>query len=461
MSSKLEKKKLIGWIISIIVPILVGFAPVTEVFTPSLKLFFMITLFVILIIAFELLPLLVSAVLMPSLYLMSGLVPVETAFGSWTNTTVWIVVGGFIFSNILDECGLLRRIAYFVVRKCGGTYKGAVFGCFFIGLILNIITFCNGWLVASALVYGVCKAMDLKPSKESALLCFAGTIGATGSTIFLYYPAYYSMIETAIRNFIPDYTMTMFDSFIYNGFCLILFIILIFIFMKIYRIKESNLSFGKDLFDKKYKELGEMTTKEKKAIVLIILLLIYLFSTRFTGLPAAYGFMVIPFIMFLPGIELGTQKSIERLNFSTVFFVATCLGIGIVGAEVGVEEFLTSIAVPMLEGKSILTACIAFMIFGMIMNFFMTPMAMLGGLALPFAQIAMSLEMSPIATCMILLLTCEMVFLPYQSAGNLIMYSYGMMSMKDFFIQQAVKSLVMFVGFIAVLYPLWNLFGLM
>lgn len=42
-------------------------------------------------------------------------------------------------------------------------------------------------LVASVLVYGVCKAMGLKPSKESALLCFAGTIGATGCTVCLYY----------------------------------------------------------------------------------------------------------------------------------------------------------------------------------------------------------------------------------------------------------------------------------
>lgn len=84
---------------------------------------------------------------------------------------------GLVLSAVLEECGLLKRIAYYVILKCGGTYKGTVFGCFIIGIILNLITFCNGWLVASVLVYGVCKAMGLKTSNESALICFAGDAG--------------------------------------------------------------------------------------------------------------------------------------------------------------------------------------------------------------------------------------------------------------------------------------------
>ncbi len=460
MNTRVDKKKLIGWLMSILIPVIIAFVPVSGDFTDSLKMFFMISLFVILIIAFELLPLLVSAILLPSLYMISGIVPIATAFGSWTSTTVWMVLGGLIFSNVLDECGLLKRIAYYVISKCGGTYGGAVFGCFFIGIILNMITFCYGWLVASALVFGVCKAMDLKPSRESSLLCFAGTIGATGATIFMYYPGYYAIIETSIRKFIPDYSMTMLSTFIYNGFSVVLYGLTLLILMKVYKTKKMDMKFGRELFDEKYKELGKMSSKEKKAVVMIVLLLVYLFTARFTGLPAAYGFMSIPFLMFMPGIELGDNKTIGRLNFPMVFFVSACLGIGVVGAEVGFGEFLTNIAVPMLSGKSPLVACIAFMLFGIIANFFMTPFAMLGGLSLPFAQMAVSLGISPIAVVMILLFSCEILILPYQSAGNLIMYSYGMMPMKDFVKQEGLKALIMIIGFIVVMYPLWSLFGL-
>jgi di/tricarboxylate transporter len=456
-----DKKKMIGWLISILIPVIIALIPVSANYTESLKMYFTITLFVILIIAFELLPQLISAFLLPSLYLISGLVPAGIAFSSWTGTTVWMVLGGLIFSIVLDECGLLKRIAYYVISKCGGTYNGAVFGCFFIGIILNLITFCYGWLVASPLVFGVCKAMDLKPSRESSLLCFAGTIGATGTTIFLYYPGYFAIMEAAIREFIPNYSMTIFSSFIYNGFSVVLYLLTLLILMKVYKTKEMNMKFSIELFDEKYRELGKISSKEKKAVVMIVLLLVYLFTTRFTGFPAAYGFMSIPFLMFLPGIEIGDNNTIGKLNFSMIFFVSTCLGIGIVGAEVGFGEFLTNIAVPMLSGKSPLVACIAFMLFGTIANFFMTPFAMLGGLSLTFAQIAVSLGISPIAAVMILLYSCEILVLPYQSAGNLIMYSYGLMPMKDFVKQESLKAVIMIIGFIVVMYPLWNVFGLM
>ena len=456
-----DKKTLIGWLISILVPCIIFMIPTNDFFTADLKLFLIITLFVILIIAFELLPQLIAAFLMPSLYLISGLVPVDIAFGSWTSTTVWIVLGGLVFANVLDDCGLLKRIAYFVIRKCGGTYMGAVFGCFVIGCILNIITFCNGWLVASALVFGVCKAMDLKPSKESSLICFAGTIGATGATVFLYYPGYYALIETSIRNFIPDYTMGMFETFKYNGIGLPLFVLMIFIMKKIYRIDSKSMKFNKKLFDNKYKELGPVTIDEKKAIVMIILLLSYLFSTQFTGFPSAYGFMLIPFVMYLPGIGIGKIETLKKINFPTIFFVATCLGIGTVGAAVGFGDFLQAIAVPLLAGKSPLLACIVFMMFGMIANFFMTPYAMLGGLSLPFAQIAVSLGMNPVVAVMILLWACEILYLPYESAGNLIMYQYGLYPMKEFVRTEGLKSIVMIIAFIIIMYPMWNLMGLM
>lgn len=461
MSTSADKKKRIGWAVSILIPVIIAFIPVSGDFTESLKRFFMITLFMIMIIAFELFPLLVSAILLPSLYIVSGIVPAATAFGSWSNTTVWMVLGGLIFSTVLDECGLLKRIAYFVIRKCGGTYGGVVYGCFVIGILLNLVTFCYGWVIAGALIFGVCKAMDLKPSRESSLVCFAGTIGCTGSTVFLYYPSYYSMIETSLQEFVPEYSMGMFTTFLYNGCFIIWCLLTLFILMKVYKTKKMDGKLNRKIFDEKYEQLGKMSKKEKKAVAMIVLLFAWLFSSNFTGLPAAYGFMTIPYLMFVPGIEIGDKEIIGRINFSMIFLVAACLGIGVVGASVGFGDFLTNIAVPFLSGKSVLVVCISFMLLGMIANFFMTPLAMLGGLSIPFAQIAVSLGINPVVACMILVYACEMLFLPYESNGNLIMYEYGMMPMKDFIKQEGLKTLIMFVGFIVVMYPLWNLFGLM
>ena len=455
------KANLTKWLIAFIVPVLVWLIPTTAVFSADLRLFFVITVFAMLIIAMELLPTLVASIMLLTLYALSGIVPVSTAFSSWTNTTVWMILGGLIFSNVLDECGLLKRIAYFIITKFGGTFTGAVFGCFTVGIVLNIITFCNGWIVACALVYGVCKAMDLKPGREACLVCFAGTAASCGSTVFLYHPGYVSMLETALNNFIDGYSMSLFTPFIYNGWFALWCIVTILIFLKLFNVKESGLRFSREVFDEKLAEMGPMSRQEKKAVGVVVVLLVYLISCQFTGLPAAYGFMTIPYLMFFPGLDLGSGETIKRTNLSTIFFVAACLSIGSVGNAVGFGDFLTGVAIPLLEGHSKLIVCIAFMIFGMLANLVMTPLAMLGGLAIPFAQVAIALGISPIAAVMILLYTCDMVFLPYEATGNLIMYTYGMMPMKDFIKQEGLKSLVMGIGFICVMYPVWNLLGLM
>ena len=142
MEKNTNRKTIIGWGVTILLPLIIGVIPVQGMFTEDLRKFFMITVFVILIIAFELIPKLAASILLPTLYLVTGLAPVEVAFGSWTNTTVWMVLGGLVFSAVLEECGLLERIAYFIITKCGGTYVGTVFACFVIGIILNLITFC-------------------------------------------------------------------------------------------------------------------------------------------------------------------------------------------------------------------------------------------------------------------------------------------------------------------------------
>ena len=94
--------------------------------------------------------------------------------------------------------------------------------------------------------------MGLKPSKESALVCFAGTIGATGCTVCLFYPGYFSIMEESIREFIPDFTMTMTSSFKYNGWFVLWSVLLIFIMMKIYRIRNEKINIRKEYFEEQY-----------------------------------------------------------------------------------------------------------------------------------------------------------------------------------------------------------------
>lgn len=126
-----QKKNIVLFGITLLFPALIWLIPVSELFTKELHLYFMVTLFVILLMAFEIVPMLVSGMALGTLYFMFNVVDLQTAFLYWTTPMTWMIFGGLIFSAVLEQCGLLSRIAYWIIYKCGGSFNGAVFGVFF------------------------------------------------------------------------------------------------------------------------------------------------------------------------------------------------------------------------------------------------------------------------------------------------------------------------------------------
>ena len=94
----------------------------------------------------------------------------------WTGgTTIFMIIGAFVFSNLLDECGLLRRISYWTIVKLGGSFTGMVFAVFLAGAILSLLTFNNGYMVEVFLAYSVC--VTLKPVSYTHLKVKGGLCG--------------------------------------------------------------------------------------------------------------------------------------------------------------------------------------------------------------------------------------------------------------------------------------------
>ena len=64
-----DRSLLVKWAVTIIIPLLVCLIPLNEMYTQTMRLYFVTTLFVIFLFAFETLPTLISALLLPALYL--------------------------------------------------------------------------------------------------------------------------------------------------------------------------------------------------------------------------------------------------------------------------------------------------------------------------------------------------------------------------------------------------------
>lgn len=122
-----------------------------------------------------------------------------------------MILGAIILGNALDECGLLRRIALKCISKCGGTCNGTLYGIYLVGVVAAFLTFTQAYMVMITLTFGICRAMNLEKTLQSALECFCGMIGAVTPCTFMYNPTYLALGDAGIRIVVSDFTSQWWD----------------------------------------------------------------------------------------------------------------------------------------------------------------------------------------------------------------------------------------------------------
>ncbi len=463
------KKQVISWIISIVVASLFLLIPVTETFTAEIRMYLAITIGTVLLIIFDVLPKMFIAILLPTLYTVTNLAPMSTSFAAYAAPNLWMVLGALYLGKIMEDTGVLNRICYRLIIMMGGSFSGAVFGAFISTLVINWVTFGAGWVVALPVVLGLIKALNLKPGKESALICFAGCAGAIDSGVAWFIPQNKVMYDSFVSLVDPNFGgVQFFTPIIYNWFayvaCILCIVILLFFYNRSAKKSGEMAITGntKEHFKKLLDEQGKISPNELKALTLFVIILAGCILSTWTGINSNYLFMVVPYLAFLPVIGCGKTAvdSLKNLNLDGLFFAVSCLAIGNVGNLVGFNTWLASVAVPIVSGRGMLFTCLLMFLIIVVGNFALTPGALLAGFGSSFVTIAAAVGMTPVASLFLLNYSANAIFLPHEITGYLIMFGMGYWPMKDFVKGQAVKSVVYILGFIFIMYPLWSVMGL-
>ena len=401
----------IKWIAAILMPICIYLIPVNDIFTFEMRAFLVATVFVLSLAAFELLPNLLVGLLLPVMYVILGAVPVSGALGIWSGSfMIFMVIGGMIFANALDESGLLRRIVLWAGTKCKGSFLKLLMALMVAGLLVMAISFAGAWMITLVLCYGVVKALHLENTKEGILIMIVSQIVSTASLNFIYNPTAIALWGGGAQMADPTFEMKWWMQYVYDAPLIVIQFIIVFIFYKLYK----------------------------------------------------YAFILIPMLFFLPGIDVATkQKSLDTVNLGFIVFIASCMGIGTVGAAVGIGPAISTYVAPMLSGcpkPVFLFLCI---VFGIIMNILMTPSAMQGMFPGPLAALGQGIGIaSPLIPFMAMFFANDMVFFPYENAYLLVMFGFGVMSMKEFMKYNVIKMGITLVLFWVLVLPWWYLLGL-
>ena len=356
-----DRKKLIKWIISTMMMFIPMLMQVNENYTTDIRIFFMITILVIMIWAFELMPLAAPALVLPIVYISCGLATPVQAFSPWT---------------IVDGINL---ISYSIARN------------------LNI---------------------------------------------HLSWVEY--MKEMGIMTFLLSAVYIIAILFFYKGNAGI--------------FKKENHFKTKEYFDKEHSKLGKMTISEKKVIFVLAIMVAILCTSSIHKISAGWVFAIGAFCFYLPGINVAEDKDLKSINMPMIILMTGAMTIGAVSMATGTEVFIGKILTGYLTGSSFTIVSISWLI-GVVVNFLITPLAAASALTQPEAAIQNGI--SPTVILNSYAVGLEQIIFPYEYVLPLMMFSYGVMSLKEFIKIYLLKMVLSIVFLLIICVPYWELLELL
>ena len=456
----LTNKAKIQWAIVVASIIVIMLIPTTETFTGAGRSFLAITIPAILCMIFSLLNNAVIALLLPIIYVTFGVLDFAQAYNAWTGNVVWSALGCFVISNAMERTGLMKRISYRCILWTGASYKGIVYGLIIAGFVINIISAGSTGLVFATMAfsYSLCKSFDLGKSKASCGIMLAGMVGMITVGHFIYTPASIGVLLGGVSENVakPGYV----DFFLQNAIFIPLLFLLGFMITKVMK-PEKEISNGKEFFKQQHAAMGKMSKEEIKISVLLIILMVALITEPWHNLDQVSILIIVPMLMYLPGINVGKAEDIQKVNFGTILFIAGCLSIGTAARASGLAQLIANAIFPMVSGLNFWVLIGAIWLFGFIINFLLTPLAAMSAFSAPIAEIATTLGVNPLPVLYSFFQGLDNLLMPYERSFFLVCYGYDVMTLKDFAKVMAWKSVIGFVYIMVIGVPYWKLIGLL
>ncbi|MFK5984428.1 MAG: SLC13 family permease [Pseudomonadota bacterium] len=257
-----------------------------------------------------------------------SLAPVAVVFSGFTSAVYWLVFAGLIIGIAINETGLGKRFANYIVKHLEGSYLKIISGMVFIGVIFS-------FLMPSAMG----RIILLTPIAMGIADHFGFSSGSNGRKAIIlaaisgaFFPAFAILPANVANMILTGLAENQFNlTFLYAEYLLIHFPILglikaiTIIFLLICLFPDNPTG-------KQYRDLsanGKITKNELILLTLVVILLAIWGSDFIHHISPAWIALGGAIFLLMPGINIVTAKAFnEKINFSSLLFIAGILGFG-------------------------------------------------------------------------------------------------------------------------------------
>lgn len=426
-----------------------GLEPPSGLSTQGLKAIALMIV-AILLWVFEIIPICVSAVLLLVLPDLLGIVPMSQTFSNFMISTVIFIFSAFIIVQAFTNSGLANRISL-VVSSLFGSKPDKVLLSFMLPTAILSMVFLDipTSLIFSGLAYVILQKNNCMPRKSNfgrsmmIGIPIAAAIGGIGTPA----GSGLNVLSISLLKDVSGIEIN-FLQWTIIGFPMALALTLIawFIIKNWYpsEIKEVK---GLEDVKQKLKDLGKMSTLEKKFSVIFFITLIMWFSSPWSGINPTIVAIITASVFFLPKINLAEWDKVKNvISWDSLFLVGTASSLAMMLVSTKASAWIANTFLSGFAGSSMIVLLLAVSAFGVFSHLIVPVANAVLAIAIPIVAIlAEQAGINPIYLVMPIAFTASNVFLMPLDPIPLTSFPYGYWTLPDMIKPGFVISLVWIV----------------
>ena len=395
------------------------------------------------------------------------------AIGGFSSTAVLLVGGALVLAAAMELTGLHRRIALYVLSKVGTKPSRLVIGTIFVSFVLALFvpsaTARAGTLVP--ILLGIVAAFGLaKESKLASLLMITAVQSISIWNIGIKTAAAQNMVALGFIEAEYGMDITWAEWFLYAApWSVIMSFVLYFVMTRLIKPDLPDIAEENSL-QKQLEELGEMSGKEKRLIIIAVALLVF-WSTEGILHPFDSTTVMIAAVavMLTPIVGILSWKDVQqKVPWGTLIVFATGVSLGTVLLETEGASWLSANS---FEAMGIHTMPLLVMIavlaaFNILIHLGFASATSLAAAFIPIV-IALVESMEPTtfnAIGLVLIMQFVISFgflLPVNAPQNMLAYGTGTFTVKDFLKSGIPLTIVGYILILLFSATYWQWIGLL
>ena len=389
---------------------------------------------------------------------------IRWALSGFSNTTVWLIFGAFMFAMGYDKTGLGRRIALILVKKLGRKTLGLGYAITFSDLILAPFTPSNT-ARSGGTIFPIIRNLPglygSSPGETSRKIgayimwtAFAATCVTSSMFITSLSPNLLALDLVSKTVKISISWTEWFVGFLPVGIILIL--ILPYLVYKIYppEIKSSEEipSWASQELDK----LGKFSRKELvMALLAVLALALWIFGGNFIDATTAAGFVIS--LMIITGTVTWDDILANKQAWNVLVWFATLVALADGLNKVGFVTLFAKSMAALLTGMSPLVVMVVLVVIFFIIHYMFASLTAHATAILPvMLAVGAAIPGLPVKTFALLLcysLGIMGVITPYATGPGPVYYGSGYISRKDFWTLGLIFGTIFLVALIGIGVP--------